>query len=247
MQKQTKKKKVGKVLLITGVTLVILVGVFLIFLEPLKAWIRSRYTDKALDAFNKGETTIQVPITDVLSVDGENGEQEIGADKFVGELTTLTADYGTLTLLGVLEIPAIEVEEPIFSEASTLALRYGCGRFGDTAGIGEAGLCSVWGHRTLGGSSHFDRLQELQNHIGEKVYVTTPDMAVHEYEIVKCVYAKDGAIMPWMYKDTYDEEMLAIVTCGFGTDPVTGTYYAYNTEFIVVCKPVSVTLPSDSI
>lgn len=238
MQKRNKKQRVFKVVFFTVITLVILIGIFFIFLEPLKTWIRSKYTDKAVDAFKQGKTTVEVPITDMLSVDGENGEQEIDADKFTSDLSTLTADYGTLTLIGVLEIPSIEVEEPVFSVVSNLALRYGCGKFGGTADIGEPGLCSLWGHRTLGGSSHFDRLQELQEHIGEKVYITTPDMVVHEYEIVKCVYAKDGAVMPWMYKDTYEEEMLSIVTCGFGTDPVTGDYHPYNTEFIVLCKPV---------
>ena len=249
MQKQNKKKKLGKVLLVTGVTLVVLAGVFLIFFEPLKAWIRSLYTDQAVDAFKQGETTIQVPITDMLSVDGENGEHEVDAEKLAEDMADFSVDYGSLTLIGLMEIPCVEIEQPIFSEVSTLALRYGCGKFGGTANIGESGLCSVWGHRDLNYlDSALGKLQFCQDHIGEKVYITTPDMRVHEYEIIECVYAKDGAVMPWMYKDTYDEEMLCIVTCGFGEDPARkGNYYPYNTEFVVVCKPVSVTLPSDSI
>lgn len=242
MQKHNKKKKALRVFFIIAVSLLVLCGLFLIFLEPIKAWIRSKYSMKAVDAFKQGETTVQVPVTDMLSVDGENGEHEIGADKLAEDMADFSVDYGSLTLIGLMEIPCVEIEQPLFSEVSTLALRYGCGKFGGTANIGEPGLCSIWGHRDLNYlSSALGMLQFLQDHIGDKVYITTPDNMVHEYEITECVYAKDGAVMPWMYKDTYDEEMLCIVTCGFGEDPARkGKYYPYNTEFVVVCKPVAV-------
>lgn len=220
--------------------LVALAGALFILIEPIKDLIRGRYSDKAVELFKEGEVTVAVPKTDALSVDGEDGQEVIQADKIFKDLSALNEDYESLTIVGLLEIPCIEVEEVVFDCASTLALRYGCGKFEGTVDIGEPGLCSVWGHRNQGGDDNLDRLEELQDSIGDIVYVTTPDYVRHEYEIVECIYAKDAEIMPFMYGDTYDDETLAIVTCGYGTN-YKGDWHAYNTEFIVICKPTGTT------
>lgn len=244
MTKQNKKQKAVQTTLIILLIFMVLIGLFFVFLEPIKTLIRGHYTEAVKEEFRKGETTVTLPKTDALSIDGENGETEIAVGKFFVDVGSMADDYETVTLLGLLEIPCIDVEEPVFDGVSTVALRYGSGKLRGTAYIGEPGLCSIWGHRTLGGSSHFDRLQELQDHIGEEVYITTTDNYRHVYQIVDTVYAKDGDLMPWMYKDTYEDETVAIITCGYGEDPVRpGTWYAYNTEFIVVCKPVRVEPP----
>lgn len=240
MSERKGKTKAFRILVPILFALVFLLGLFLIFYVPLKTGVRKVYSNKAINALRNGETSVDVPITDALSVDGEDWQQEIGPEKFIIDMSLLSDKYQKLTLSGLLEIPCIEVEQPIFSEASTLALRYGCGIFSGTASIGEKGLCSIWGHRDLKHPKNaLGSLQYLQDHIGEEVLITTPDYVLHKYEIVECRYAKDGAVMPWMYKDTYDEEMLCIVTCGFGKDPARpGKTYPYNTEFVVICKPV---------
>lgn len=240
IKRKKKPVKVSRVIFGSVIALFVLAGLFFILIGPLKNLFRNHYTDNAVEAFKNGEKTVTVPKTDVLSVDGENGEEEISGGKFFVDLGSMADGFENLTLVGLLEIPCIEAEQPVFSESSTLALRYGCGIFPGTANIGEKGLCSVWGHRDLNApKSMLGQLQYCQDHIGESVYITTLDYVKHEYEIVECIYAKDGAVMPWMYKDTYSEEMLCIVTCGFGEDPARpGTYYPYNTEFIVLCKPV---------
>lgn len=217
--------------------LVCCVGILFLLIDPLKVYIRGQYTDRAIDAFKKGESTFEVPDNDALAVDGEHGEEEISAGKFFLDLGSMSDQYETLAFVGLLEIPCVEIEEPVFRGVSYNALRFGTGIFPGTADPGEAGLCSIWGHRVQGGNANLDRLEELQDHIGDKVYVTTMDYVRREYEIVETRYCKDADVMPWMYKETYDEEMLAIVTCGYGTN-YKGAYHAYNTEFIVICKPV---------
>lgn len=223
--------------LIVICVLVALAGTGFILIEPIKTYIRGRYTDKAVSAFKNGDTTFEVPAGDALAIDGERGEEEISVGKFFVDLGSMSDQYDTLTFVGLLEIPCLDIEEPVFRGVSYNALRYGTGIFPGTSDPGNSGLCSIWGHRVKGGNANLDRLEELQDHIGDKVYVTTMDYVRHEYEIVETKYCKDADVMPFMYKETYDKEMLAVVTCGFGTN-YKGVSHAYNTEFIVICKPV---------
>lgn len=217
--------------------LVGLVGVLLIFLDPIKAFFRKQYSNQAIKAFEQGESTFVVPDNEALSVDGEYGEEDIAPYKFLLDLGTMADEYETLTLVGLMEIPELDITEPVFQGVSYNALRYGVGVFPGTVNPGETGLCSLWGHRDPSVKTMLWNLEHCQDMIGEKVYVTTMDYVRREYEIVECVYVKDAAMMPYMSKDTYDSEMLCIVTCGYGTD-YKGVYHEYNTEFVVICKPL---------
>ncbi len=121
----------------------------------------------------------------------------------------------------------------MFDEVTRVSLRYGAGVFPGTAGIGNPGLTSIWGHRI---QKVFKELQYADECIGETVVVTTADGIPHYYKIVETLYATDGDIMPYMDSRTYKTEMLAILTCGYGENH-NGTYHSWNTEFVVICEP----------
>lgn len=222
----------------------IVIGLVLALIEPIKGLIRQKYSNDAIDYVEEqiiqgsGVITFNVPVSDALAIQGENGEDDGGLDKLLKDMQALSGEYESLTLLGILEIPCIDVKEPIWDTCSTNALRYGVGRYPGTANIGEKGLCNLFGHRQIGNlDAKLGSIQYLQEHIGEEVVVTTTDGTMHIYRIVKTVYVKDAELMPYLDPKTYDEETLCITACGWGKDPVTGRTYPMNTEFIVICQP----------
>ena len=235
-----KKKKALYIVL----SIVAVIGLGLLLINPIKGLIRQSYSDKAINIAEKAivdkspePVIVKVPITDALSIDGEDGNLDNGIDKLLQDMRDLSAEYEYLTLLGILEIPCIDVKEPIWDTCSTNALRYGVGRYPGTAELGTPGLCNLFGHRQNGNlDAKLGSLQLLQGHIGEEVIVTTTDGVQHIYTIVDTVHVTDSELMPYLRKDTYEEETLCITACGWGRDPYSGTYYPTNTEFIAICQ-----------
>lgn len=234
-------KVIGGVLL--GFAIVF--GLTLALVEPIKGWIRQKYSNDAVEYMEEqiiqgsGVITYNVPKSDALAIEGEEGEEDVGLDKLLRDMQAISGEHESLTLLGILEIPCIDVKEPIWDTCSTNALRYGVGRYPGTVNIGESGLCNLFGHRQIGNlDAKLGSIQYLQEHIGEEVIVTTTDGTMHIYKIVKTIYVKDSDLMPYLDPKAYDKETLCITACGWGEDPVTGKTYARNTEFIVVCEPV---------
>ncbi len=182
--------------------------------------------------------TFEVPVSDFLAVDGEAGEDDTSLDELLREMGDLSSKHETLTLIGILEIPCIDVKEPIWDSCSTTALRFGVGRFPQTANIGDQANCTIFGHRMRQSKTLLWQLQMLEKHIGEEVIVTTTDGIRHNYKIADTVYVKDAAIDPYLTTDLFDTEHLCIATCGYGQDPFNKKIYrAKNTEFIVICVP----------
>lgn len=237
-------KKAIKVTIKVILILAIIIGAGLALIEPIKSMIRKKYSNDAVEYAEEaiiqgsGVITYNVPISDALAIEGEEGEEEVGLDKLLKDMQALSGEHESLTLLGILEIPSINVKEPIWDTCSTNALRYGVGRYPGTVNIGEAGLCNLFGHRNNGVlDAKLGSIQFLQEHIGEEVVITTTDGTMHIYKIVKTIYVKDADLMPYLDPKTYKEETLCITACGWGKDPCTGQNYPMNTEFIVVCQP----------
>ena len=184
------------------------------------------------------KVSFEVPVSDFLAVDGESGEDDTSLDELLREMGELSSKHETITLIGMLEIPCIDVKEPIWDSCSATALRFGVGRFPQTCNIGEAGNCTLFGHRMRQSKTIFWQLQKLEKHIGEEVIVTTTDGIRRTYKIYDTVYVKDSAIDPYLSADLFDSEHLCLATCGYGQDPYNKKIYrAKNTEFIVICVP----------
>ena len=227
------------------VVVLFLFGVILIATNFIRNHMRQQVTLSAIEAVESviddggGEVTIRVPVSDFLKVDGENGEDDESLKDLMREMQSLSSEHESITLLGILEIPCIELKEPVWDSCSATALRYGVGRYPQTCGIGEAGNCVLFGHRM---ESHtiFWNLQDLENYIGEEVIVTTTDGIRHRYKIEDTTYATDAAIDPYLRADNYKTEHLCLATCGYGQDPNNKNIYRpRNTEFIVICVPDS--------
>lgn len=238
--------KALKILVGFTLSVAIVSGLVLALIEPIKGWIRQKYSNDAIQYAEEqmiqgsGVITYNVPISDALAIEGEEGEEDVGLDKLLKDMESISGEHESLVLLGILEIPCIDVKEPIWDSCSTNALRYGVGRYPGTVNIGVAGLCNLFGHRQIGDTdTKLGSIQYLAEHIGEEVVVTTTDGTQHIYKIVDTVYATDSELMPYLDPKTYEDETLCITACGWGEDPLTGTYYPRNTEFVVICKPIN--------
>lgn len=230
---------VGRILLV----IVFLVGLILLSTDFIKTRIRQNVADEAIKAAESviddggGVITIKLPVTDYLEVHGENGESDTTIKDLLREMDSISSEHEDIRLLGILEIPCIELKEPIWDSCSATALRFGVGRFPQTCHIGDEGTCTLFGHRM---ESHaiFWNLQSLENYIGEEVIVTTTDGTMHRYRIESTTYVKDAGLDPYMRSDSFDTEHLCLATCGWGQDPNNKNIYRpRNTEFIVICVP----------
>lgn len=237
-----------RIVLKTLAVVLFLFGIVIIGLNAYKNRMRQNVTNDAIevaesiieDGGDETEVTFLVPKTGFLAVDGEAGEEDASLAELLHEMQTISSEHEKLTLLGILEIPCINVKEPIWDRCSTTALRFGVGRFPQTCNIGEEGNCTLFGHRMRQSKTIFWQLQTLEKHIGEEVIVTTTDGVRHNYKIYDTVYVKDAAIDPYLSADLFDTEHLCLATCGYGQDPYNKNIYrAKNTEFIVICVPES--------
>ena len=237
-----------RIVLKTIAVVLFTLGLVIVLLHTVKNKMRQNVSNDAIEVAesiieeggDESEVTVLVPKTGFLAVDGEAGEDDASLAELLHEMQTLSSEHEKLTLLGILEIPCIDVKEPIWDRCSTTALRFGVGRFPETCNIGDEANCTLFGHRMRQSKTIFWQLQTLEKHIGEEVIVTTTDGVRHNYKIYDTVYVKDAAIDPYLRSDLFDTEHLCLATCGYGQDPYNKNIYrAKNTEFIVICVPAT--------
>ncbi len=233
------------IVLRTLAVVLFLFGFILWGIGAYKNHVRQNVSDDAINVvesvINEGggePITFEVPKSDFYAVDGEAGEDDTSLAELLREMQDISSEHETLTLIGIIEIPCIDVKEPIWDSCSPTALRFGVGRFPQSGHIGEDCNCTIFGHRMRQSKTIFWQLQTLAEQIGEEVIVTTTDGVRHVYTIVDTVYVKDAAIDPYLSADLFDTEHLCIATCGYGQDPYDKNIYrSKNTEFIVICEP----------
>lgn len=230
---------VGRLLLVIA----LIAGLILLSTDFIKTRIRQNIEVEAIEAAESvikdggGVITFKLPVTDYLRINGENGEDDKTIRDLLSEMDDISSEHEDITVLGILEIPCIGLKEPIWDSCSYTALRFGIGRFPQTSGIGDSGTCSLFGHR-MESKTIFWNLQELENHIGKEVIVTTTDGIRHRYRIEDTVYVLDAELDPFMRSDSYDTEHLCLITCGYGQDPNNKDIYRpKNTEFVVISVP----------
>ncbi|MBP1744636.1 MAG: sortase family protein, LPXTG-site transpeptidase [Firmicutes bacterium] len=138
-----KKNLFGTILMIAGFTIIAAAG-------SMRLW--ADYKQKSmLDTF---QTTLQA------------------ADTNQGASTGAEASADTdENVLGVIEIPKIELTAAIGKDVSTETLKYSVGHFEGTALPGEKGNCSIAGHRSYTYSEFFNRLDELT--AGDEITIKT--------------------------------------------------------------------------
>ena len=127
-------------------------------------------------------------------------------------------------VIGIIEIPSIDVKYPIFEGTGNEALNAGIGHMERTGSLCEVGNCVLAGHNGSRRGAFFTSLCNVK--LGAKVYVTNKAGVRHEYEVreMKTVNPYDG----WVTEDA-DTEVLTLFTCADrGTN-----------RFVCKCVPVT--------
>lgn len=209
---------------IKSAIIMILVGVILY--EPLISRIRQHYMDGYIEKFEQSTASgtldaledVDVPGSPVFAIEGESPQKEESLNVAPSSMSVLSEEPvsskvpGTLDLIGVIEIPSIDTKVPVWEGVSVKALRFGVGRYPLSSPLGsDHGNCFIMGHRNRHLSTIFCRLQYVKE--GAKVYVTTKDSKVIEYEVSKTVAVPPDKVSDYMLDPADGSSRLTLCTC----------------------------------
>lgn len=226
-----KQKLIRSGLLILSIFLLV-IGVVLLLIEPIKRINRSRISNSALAVFDQKIAQSETELTYTVPRTGNEVEGE-GYD-FLGNMqfeeTTPSEDEGeyvTLTSIGILNISSINCRYSVWDEASQVSLRYGLGHYVDSVMPGEAGNCTILGHNYRDGSM-FHRLDEVQ--IGDTVEFTAADGTYMTFHVVENKVVSADEILSYALGSASSSYQLTLVTCTYEN----GEWYGLRR--IVICE-----------
>lgn len=144
------------------------------------ALIRQYEAGLVMDVTGKGETVTELPNPDDLLQVGD----------------------GSIEVVGVLEIPAIDVRVAIGEGVDQKTLKYTVGHFKGTALPGATGNCCITGHRSYAWGEFFNRLGEMAKgdeviaqYGGETFTYTVSEIFVVDPEDIWVLNSSDGCEM----------------------------------------------------
>jgi sortase A len=187
---------VGRFLLVTGA---VLIGVYVV--ARIHAEVMSRV---ALDQFSEAERKEPTPST----APGAPTGAKHYVDFSLWSMKRITLYEESLSKqfappLGVLEIPKIGVEVPVFDGTDDLTLNRGVGRITGTARPGRGGNVGIAGHR----DGFFRRLKDVV--IGDKIELRTPARTeIYQVDQIRIVKPTEVQVLEERSIPT-----LTIVTC----------------------------------
>ncbi|MBP5655577.1 MAG: sortase [Clostridiales bacterium] len=208
---------------VTGIKIVILLAMLAVILyQPVISLIRQRYIDGYIEQFeyslacggNSSSDNFIVPDSPVFAIEGEYGQS--GEGEYYEDPSSVGSGYDDkrkgLKLLGVLKIPSIDTEVPVWEGVSVKALRFGVGRYPLSSDLGsDSGNCFIMGHRNRHLSTIFCRLQYVN--VGDQVEVTTRDGGTVEYKVAKTAAVPPDKVEEYITGSGDGQPKLTLCTC----------------------------------
>ena len=202
--------------------------------EYARSYVREKVKKDMLVRSQEINAVYEVPSGDFLAVSGENEEDAVpdldflsgwaGIAKYV--TGTGSEEYETLHLAGVISIPALDTEEPIWLENTYVAMRYGVILMEDSSGLEEEGNSIIVGHRNIMTKTVFYNLTDIED--DDEVFITTPDGVRHEYRVNGRFYCSPYDLQS--YVGSTGSKQITLVTCA--------REYGNTWRFIVTLVPV---------
>lgn len=189
----------------------------LMFVRPVLADNqRQSSEDQLISMIEQGETNIQISY--VPPVDGEGGEfDEFVEPEFSEEpdpsapaQPTEPEEQITVTGYGVITIPSIDLKMPLVKGADNYSLRAAIGWYPESAEMGNAGNCVIFGHRMKGYGRHFNRLDELK--AGDEVNLYHVDGSKYTYTVTDTTIIEPEELMTTLTEHN-EGYTLTLVTC----------------------------------
>lgn len=145
------KKHIDKILIIIGIIIIgTAVGMKLQTVYREKQMIEE-YKNR-MASLNDGVTETENSCNNGNDSNGENCNAE-----------NSTAEDYHKNIIGIIEIPKIELTAPIGQGTDEETLKYSVGHFEQTAMPDEKGNCCIIGHRSYTYGEYFNRLDEIEN------------------------------------------------------------------------------------
>ena len=225
------KSTAVSVSLIVLCVILLIAGVVLILIEPIKRLNRKRITGDALKSVESKIETFDPEnprITYIVPARGNEVEGE-GYD-FVGVTEEEEEEYYEDTVelcsIGILEISSINIRYPVWDEASQVALRYGLGHYVDSIMPGEVGNATILGHNYRDGSM-FHYLRDVE--IGDEVVFTDLNGEEWVFYVVSSEIISADDLIHYALGNITKARQLTLVTCTY-------EYGAEGWRRVVICR-----------
>ena len=194
------------------IVLLFLTGVFLLFYPQLENKIQTNKQNKLLTDWGNYIATIE-PVsktssnTDSLSADERKSPSAESAD-LSSSVPKPQASIAGVTLLGTLNIPAIDVTQPILQDSTEHTLKYGVGTVVPDIAAGEFGNFALAGHRGRSYGKLLNRLNELE--AGDEIIVQSASEE-YSYSVTEKFLVKPDEV--WVLEQDDSMRELTLITC----------------------------------
>ena len=210
MKSKYLKAALGAVLIVLAIF-----GMLLFLEEYAKSYLRDQVKDEVLNRKDDDDIEYDVPSGDYLSVKGEeNTEDESSAEaslQIVGYSAGDDNATDKLHLIGIISIPSLDIEEPIWEENSSLAMRYGVILMDYSPRPGDKGNSIIVGHRNNITHTIFDKLTKIKN--GTAVTITTPEGFEQNYRVNGRYYCSPYDLQDYVGTSEDYPVMVTLITC----------------------------------
>ena len=167
---------------------------------------RQRQASEAelLSLIESGQLQIKIP--DIPPMEGE--EEEFSELEY--DVPVQDAEPVEITGYGVISIPAIDLKMPVVNGADSYSIRAAAGWYPESAEMGGAGNCVIFGHRMSGYGRHFNRLDELKE--GDHITLYNADGESFTYTVTGSEVIKPDILMDTLLEHN-EGFSLTLVTC----------------------------------
>ena len=216
--------------LIAVIAVLLIAGVVLIMIEPIKRYNRKKISEEALTAISeKIEATEEVEMTYTVPATGNevSGEEE-GYDIIGGteetseeadvifeeepEVNSGSNEMVSLKSIGILSIGKIKISYSVWDEATKLSLRYGLGHYPDSVMPGEIGNATILGHNYKDGTM-FHNLGKLKK--GDKVVFKSKEGKEMTFVVEEAKIINANDLGKYVTGNITEDKQLTLVTCTY--------------------------------
>ena len=238
---QSSDKKINPLLIAAGLILLI-TGLVLLAVEPIKRYNRKKIAEEALTAISENieaSESDESAMTYVVPATGNEvpGEEEEGYDLIgddVAEIREETAPHNngggggnvTLNSIGILTINKIGISYSVWDDATNVSLRYGLGHYVDSVLPGEKGNATILGHNYKDGTM-FHNLGKLKK--GDKVLFKDKNGKQMTFVVQESKIVKASDMTKYAPGNITDSKQLTLVTCTY-------EYGRKGWRRVVICK-----------
>lgn len=152
----------------------------------------------------------QVKIENLTIPEMEGEETEFLESEEIVSPVIPEIDIKEITGYGIIAVPAIDLKMPLVRGADTYSIRAAAGWYPESAEMGEAGNCVIFGHRTRVFGRHFNRLNELK--AGDTIFLYSMDGSRYAYTVTGSEEIEPSTLMDTLLAHN-DGFTLTLVTC----------------------------------